>query len=260
MQVTFNPSYNVNQTKYSFKNNQKPSFKGAEKVAQEAAKKTGFYDGLSTWIGNHFTKHLVNSKLIGWLADKFKNSKNLYQHCLTMGSMITSGMYVYKTATNNNLDKDRRSTLAVNQGLTFLLSTAMAYSFDKVLNGLWENVIAKYAGHQINDEKFYDNFVKSNKEIKSANKILKSKGQKSDLKSLNTVSNALKENQLYKKMLPREKEVLKRRIGAMGILKTTLIFGFIYRYFVPVLVTKPTNALCEKYVQHKRNKKAEKAS
>ena len=40
----------------------------------------------------------------------------------------------------------------------------------------------------------------------------------------------------------------------MGLLRTMLVFGFVYRYFVPVVVTKPANWLCEKYLSHKKAK------
>ena len=40
----------------------------------------------------------------------------------------------------------------------------------------------------------------------------------------------------------------------MSPLRTMIVFGFVYRYFVPVVVTKPANILCEKYLAHKKAK------
>lgn len=40
----------------------------------------------------------------------------------------------------------------------------------------------------------------------------------------------------------------------MGPLKSIIVFGFVYRYFVPVAVTKPANKLCEMYLKHKKEK------
>jgi hypothetical protein len=275
MQVTFNPSLNSTRN-YEFKNRKDLTFTSlaqsttnvvkneAGEVLNKGVKKfiNERYEKMTDKIAKSFTAPIVGSKILMGLADKFKNSKNLFQHCLTTGSFITSSVYAYRTVSNENLDKDRRHTLAVNQGLTFLLSTIMNYSLDKALEGWWENVTAKYAGKMINDDKFYDNFVNKNNRIKADNKIAKSKGQKNEIKSLDTVSGALKSNDLYK-LLPEKgtkelsKELIKKRLSGMNILKKTLIFGFIYRYFVPVLVTKPTNALCEKYIENKQKKKAQ---
>ena len=47
---------------------------------------------------------------------------------------------------------------------------------------------------------------------------------------------------------------LKGKIKGMDLLRTMLVFGFVYRYFVPVVVTKPANLLCEKYLSHKKAK------
>lgn len=67
--------------------------------------------------------------------DKFVNDK-LTPHLLVLGSTILSGFYILKTLGNKDLDEEKRKTLAINQGLTYGVSTAMAYTFDGwVTNG-----------------------------------------------------------------------------------------------------------------------------
>lgn len=54
----------------------------------------------------------------------------LTSHLIVLGSTILSGFYVLKTINNKNMDEDKRKTLAINQGLVYVASTVMAYTFD----------------------------------------------------------------------------------------------------------------------------------
>lgn len=49
---------------------------------------------------------------------------------------------------------------------------------------------------------------------------------------------------------------LKIRSKGFGALRSILVFGFVYRFFVPLVVVKPTNWLCDKYLEHKKAKQA----
>ena len=151
MNVQFNTnSLNTNVRNYQNKSKQ-TSFtanplQNSTDVAKEMMKESNLfapflkaYDKFTDGIAKHITSRFVNSKPIIGLASKFKDSNNLFQHCLTVGSVITSGLYMEKTLTNDKLDKDRKKTLAVNQGLTFIVSTIGAYSLDKYVKGWWNN-------------------------------------------------------------------------------------------------------------------------
>ena len=59
------------------------------------------------------------------------------------------------------------------------------------------------------------------------------------------------------KLMPALSEELTTKVKGMGLLRSMLVFGFIYRFFVPVVVTKPANWLCDKYLSHKKAKNAE---
>ena len=91
--------------------------KAAVKTAEEKSSifkpLSDFYDRFTDSVTKHFTSKVVDSKPMNYIADKFKDSSNLFQHCLTIGSLITSGLYMEKTLTNDKLDKDRKQTLAI---------------------------------------------------------------------------------------------------------------------------------------------------
>ena len=95
---------------------------------------------------------LVNTKTMEYIVEKTKKhpwiEKNLTSHLIVFGSTILSAFYVLKTLKNKDLDEQKRKTLAINQGLTYGVSTAMAYTFDG-----W--VTKGY-------NKFVDNFKKAN--------------------------------------------------------------------------------------------------
>ncbi len=299
-------SYNINNQS-NVKNIKPQSFTAnlsaqvadaAEQVVEQVSKEksgffkpfTKFYDSITDKIAKHFTSKIVNSKPIIGLASKFKDSNNLFQHCLTVGSVITSGLYMEKTLTNDKLDKDRKNTLAVNQGLTWVLSTIGAYSLDKYLKTWWEGVTAKFVGLQLQDKNFEKDFKDIRAGIEHVNKALKNNAKadvnklaevaKNDIKMSDTAKllfdrNILKtikgsdgpvksipkiplnkfiDKLVKEKKIPAISTELSKKITGMGLLRSMLVFGFVYRYFVPVVVTKPANLLCEKYLAHKKAK------
>lgn len=69
--------------------------------------------------------------------------KNLTSHLIVTGSTMLSGFYMIKTLKNKQMDEDKRKTLAVNQGLVWLVSTVMAYTFDGWARGAFNENILK---------------------------------------------------------------------------------------------------------------------
>lgn len=281
MNITINSNTYANNRLYNQKQNNnsyKPNFKAnaastvsdaAEQILEKASKSesslfkpiTDAYEKMTDSIADKFTSKFVDSKPLDWLADKLKNSKNLFQHCLTIGSVITSGLYMQRTLTNKELDKDRKNTLAVNQGLTFAVSTVGAYALDKYVKGWWDNVTARFAGHLLGDNKFYSDYlankaavIKENKELLAASK---GSNIKPELKEMPSVIKSIENNSFYKSLLSNagdDAKTLMTKVKGMSPLRTMIVFGFVYRYFVPVVVTKPANILCEKYLAHKKAK------
>lgn len=281
MNITINSNTYANNRLYNQKQNNnsyKPNFKAnaastvsdaAEQILEKASKSesslfkpiTDAYEKMTDSIADKFTSKFVDSKPLNWLADKLKNSNNLFQHCLTIGSVITSGLYMQRTLSNKELDKDRKNTLAVNQGLTFAVSTVGAYALDKYVKGWWDNVTARFAGHLLGDNKFYSDYlankaavIKENKELLAASK---GSNIKPELKEMPSVIKSIENNSFYKSLLSNagdDAKTLMTKVKGMSPLRTMIVFGFVYRYFVPVVVTKPANILCEKYLAHKKAK------
>ena len=102
-------------------------------------------------------------KLINW-TDKHPIVKdNLLSHLLIFGSTLLSGFYVAKTLNNEKMDKDKRRTLAINQGATFIVSTIMAYTFDG------------WARKKFN-ENILTNFKLANKDVNNLKQLEKGMG------------------------------------------------------------------------------------
>lgn len=246
-------------TPYNNNRQYKPSFKGPEQVAKAASEGSKLfaplekaYDGFTDKVAEHVTSRFVNWKPLNWLADKLKNTDNLFQHCMTVGSVVTSGLYMQRTLANKDLDKDRRNTLAVNQGLTLVVSTAGAYALDKYIKGWWDNVTARFAGHLLNDKDFYEKFKKEKADVIRVNKDLKNSN--AELKSMPKVDKLVKGHSYYKSLSSKDADILLKKVKGMSPLRTMIVFGFVYRYFVPVAVTKPANKLCDMYLQKKQQK------
>lgn len=240
MELTVRPSY----MQPSFKAN---AAKQLETLYETGTKNSNFfepftkrYDKFTDSIAKNVTSKFVESKPIMFLAERFKNSKNLFQHTLTVGSLITSGLYMQRTYTNKKLDKDRRNTLVVNQGLTWGVSTAGAYMLDKYLKNWWDNVTARFAGHLLDDATFAQSYKQNKETLKAQEKGL---------------NDFIKQQQIFKDMLKEDRDILMKKVKGMGPLRTMIVFGFVYRFFVPVAVTKPANKLCEMYLANKNAKK-----
>lgn len=77
---------------------------------------------------------LLNTDTMYNLLEKTKNNKNLFNHLLTLGSTVLSGLYVIRTLTNKSLDEKKRNTLAINQGIVFGISTVMCYAVEGKMN------------------------------------------------------------------------------------------------------------------------------
>ena len=278
MNLTVNNTFSKSNEyqKQNYYSRQTPVFTGKAQAPEELVNKAmkdkskffkyfnEKYDKLTDSIADKFTSKIVESDWLTKLADRFKNSDNFYQHCLTIGSVITSGLYMQRTLANDKLDKDRKNTLAVNQGLTFAVSTVGAYALDKYVKGWWDNVTARFAGHLLGDGKFYENYLKQKQSITAENKKLiqdaKAKGVKPELKSLPKIGKLVEHHNYYKTLLKTSEadaKTLMTKVKGMSPLRAMIVFGFVYRYFVPVVVTKPANFLCEKYLAHKQSKAEE---
>ena len=334
------PQYN-NQTSQRAVNNTQ-SFTGVSQV----------YDAFCHGVGKHFDLKVLDNTLIDKFAGLVRNADNPVKHFLAVGSVITSGMYMHQTLTNKKMDKDRRQTLAVNQGFTLALSTLGAYTLDDKIKAWWkkkheqfiklsENGKAAWQGMEQKNAEILAEKIKNNNDIlskissgeikpelgaktnselfKMAKKFIKDdfdlkdeSGLKSFAKKLSdagiTVEKTADAKVFRKELTKKVKNILnggnaelKSKLKSViatedivrqlfepklnidqylekygkthvfnnlddlmkmskgfGILRSLVVFAFVYRFFVPLAVVKPTNWLCEKYLEYKKAKQAEK--
>ena len=337
MQITSNitPKFNNNLYKNNKQTNSayNPQFTGVSQM----------YDTFCHGVGKHFSSKVFDNGLIKGIAYLIRDSENAVKHFLTVGSVITSGMYMKQTLSNKKMDKDRRQTLAVNQGFTLILATLGAYTLDSKLKSWWskkheqfmklsdggkaawtgmENrnekiknankkinedltqkimsgeltpdfeikdnkALNKYARKFINSDKsgtFADRLknigisVEDPKDSKALAKKVKEIISKEDPKMLDELKKVVRAEDYIRKLMDPtlnidqylEKygknhvfdnlEQLKVRSKGFAALRSILVFGFIYRFFVPLAVVKPTNWLCEKYLEHKKQVESQKLS
>ena len=111
-----------------------------------------------------------------------------------------------RTLANDKLDKDRKNTLAVNQGLTFVVSTIGAYALDKYVKGWWDNVTARFARTLTWVMASFMKIICNKKQLinqenKSLKEAAKRLGQKPELKSVPKVTKLVEGHNYYKTLL-----------------------------------------------------------
>ena len=245
-----------------------PQFTGvatiAKEVASSAAQKAGWYDKFTEWIAKNYYARFYNSKAAKFIVDHTKSAKwdNMTTHMSALGSTLISGMYVVRTLQNENLDPEKRKTLAINDGLTWVLSTAGAYLLDSKLGNLCDKATTRFAANYLLDnpearrtDLFGEWHPKDLKQMmaewykhvkpesEEGQKLIRELGEKA-----------------YKNIREFNLDILKNKklttqIDGIGVLKSLFVFGMVYRYIVPVLVMKPANYIGRKI--HEKNAQKE---
>ncbi len=168
---------------------------------------TGWGDKVTDFTAKIYGKYIANSDRLRNFAEKASKKakvENVSNHFQVAGSAITSSAYMVSTMKNKDFDKDNARTLAINQGLGFLVPTAGAYITDHYIADIKKQIEYKYDAiheHRIAQQKL------TQAEKKEAMEKL---GKK--LKSVRAL---------------------------MGILTFTLI----YRYVTPVAITPVANKI-----------------
>ena len=248
----FRGGMNVNNSHPAFTGN--PVQTGEELVATVASKSKLFdpvqrlWDSFIGWGAKHIIAPFLNFKPIRWFADKTKNVDGMVNHYNAASSAAISGMYMKKTYDNDKLDKDRKNTLIINQGLVFAVSTACSYLLDGSLNGWWNNkVTPKYAGIFLNEQEKMADFIRQNEKITKFNKTASKEAKKALLNMKDYIKNEIKPDEL-------KMEALNKRLTGMDIAKKLFIFATVYRYLAPIIVTPIANRLGDKYLNYKKAK------
>ena len=266
-------------------NIQKTAFSGGAPVKSKLFKPvTKKYDELTDYIAKNYYSSFYRSKFAKWFLDKTKNVKNMTTHMSAVGATLISGMYTIRTLQNDKLDHEKRKTLAINDVMTWAISTTGAYLLDGKLAKWWDGVTTRFVANYLLDNpkakrsrtfgdwnpadinKFMGNWYEvKNKKIDALNKKIETeiangayKGSRKP--NLHHVENPVR----YKNIRDFNLDVLKNKhlttlIDGMGVLKSLFVFGMVYRYIVPVLVMKPANRIGA-YIHKKNAEKQEQNS
>lgn len=272
MQITQIQNYN-NTPKRAYITNQRtmaqPKFTGAASTAAVATEKTssGLYDKLGEWLAKNYYVKFYKSKAAKFIVDHTKGAfwNDMIKHMSAVGSTLISGMYVVKTLENDKLDPEKRKTLAINDGLTWLISTMGAYWLDGRLGERCNNAITRsVANHLLHNPDLKRKEVFGDWDPKNLKIMMKEwyNHVKPDSKAGQELLQKLGK-QSYSNILDFNVDVLQSpeittKIKGINALKSLFVFGMVYRYLVPVLVMKPANWIGE-YIHKKNAQKAQEA-
>ena len=269
MNITFQ-TYNLNnQSKRNIytANKTQPSFNAAlPNKSKYFSPFTKIRDNVIEGIAKHYYAKFLESRFAQWLASKAEKLDSVVDHMQFIGSAVISGMYMSQTLRNQNLDEEKRKTLAINQGLTFALSTLGAYYADNKIGNWWEKLTLKYADSQISSEKERleaKNHNKATSFVKGyniANEAAKQKfyaDQKAGLIKKNKKYSMLSVGKYINENCPDK--ILENRIYGMGIFRKLLVFGTIYRFISPVAVTPIANWIGNKFIYKEDQDKSSEA-
>lgn len=249
----FNSGYKYNNNSHSsnkISGLSTPSFKGGIDVPTESAlfnplKKA--LDKFTTGLSEKYTEKLYTSKLAKYLADK-ADKFNVVNHMQVIGSVIISGMYMTETLRNKQLDDDRKKTLALNQGLTFVLATLGSYTIDSKLANTWEKLMVKYASSEMNEK----DLVTKLKDFNAKEKAEFMAKQQNGLIPKDATFKSKKVLDYVSEKFPNT--TIEARLKGMSVLKSLLIFGTVYRFLSPVAVTPLATWIGNKFIHnHKVN-------
>lgn len=290
--ITLNTSYSTQNYNQKYR----PSFKGAD-IPRNSAFLAPFKRGFkktTDGITKGYSAKIFSSKLAAWLARR-DNIGSIVDHMQTLGSFVISGMYMTQTLRNKEMDDKRKKTLAINQGLTLVASTAIAYVFSNLFEKPWDKHIAIGYAQSNLPEHDVEKELKQH-QIKTANNYMKKHRDEEDLKGYLDKLNSdpkfekLKDNiDEYVKVHPEEKNLkilegyskfkkpnlvhfvenviekglddkpLTRRLNGLSALKSLIIFGSVYRFIGPVVVTPIASWIADKFI-HNGGTPAQKAN
>lgn len=206
-----------NEISFKGKNNNSKnnnvSFKGKPVDPEKAS---GLTKLLARWYGKPLLESETMKKISKNLA---KVPGDATSHMVVLGSLIQSSVYVNRTLSNKELDNDRKKTLAINQGLCFVIPTILGYIVDDAIKEKVKNIGYRYNGLM-------------NERIAS----LKAAGDKASAEKAAALA-----------------EGMGKKMKGVGTLARLASFTLIYRFLVPVLGTPIANKLGDKFFSKKSN-------
>lgn len=253
-----NVTLNTSNPNYSYRYNNKKNYAQAQSFGSGMPLQSAFLnpfkkgmDKLTDKIAQYYTGPIFSSRVTNWLAQK-DNVGSIVDHMQTIGSVVISGMYMTQTLRNQNMDEKRKKTLAVNQGLTLLASTGIAYLFSHWFLGPWNNKISMpYAAKKLNitTEQLEKDLNTHREKIKKL--YIEKHPDDAELKKFK------KPNLMHYVDKGLKDADLAGKLKGLDVLKSLIIFGSVYRFLGPVAVTPVANWIGDKlFGGSDKNKKA----
>jgi hypothetical protein len=174
MQVKpYNPNLNI------FKRHNAPEMKASDTTALALNRKNVSF-GINPSGSGSLAKTIINLKnkdylsgtgllahMFGWLSstkvvkesvDLLKD-RNYQRHIQAFVSILLSGFYMRDTMKSKKIEQEQKMPLAINQGITCLLSTIGAYSLDNYLDKKLDNLTEIFHIASISDKKVQKKFL-----------------------------------------------------------------------------------------------------
>jgi hypothetical protein len=237
------------------------------------------YDKFTDWIAKNYYVRFYNSNFAKSFIEHTKGPawNNMTTHMSALGSTLISGMYAIRTLQNDKLDPEKKKTLALNDVLTWGISTLGAYFLDAKLGDKCEHLTKRFVANYLLDHpnvkregtlgkwapKDIGTMMQKWPELMNARiDRINAKISSPDYKGARTLIQHVEAGK-SSNIRDFNLDVLKNKrlttlIDGIGVLKSLFVFGMVYRYVVPVLVMKPANIIGQ-YIHNKKaaNKAAE---
>lgn len=183
--------------------------------------KGAFGDKVAELFGKYYAKPMCDQKWLQSFSESLSGvSTMMTQHMATLGSLITSSVYMMRTLKNKDLDPEKRKTLSINQLLCFIIPTACAYGVDHYMKDFNKNMEYRYSG------------------LKEQQMAL---------------------GKLTPEECAKLKKSLGGKLKCFSALAGLATFTLIYRYITPVVITPIANKIGAK-INAKAKEKQEKAA
>jgi hypothetical protein len=182
------------------------------------------FKGLGDFVGKIFGKYYAVPMMeANWsrkVAEMLAGAKgSMTEHMATFGSAITSSVYMGRTLSNDELESDKKKTLAINQFLCFLIPTIAAYVVNSKLAGFNKRMEHRYAGLQ---------------------------------------KQKLALGEVTAEQAAKMKKLTSNRLKGFKTLASLGTFTLIYRYVTPVIITPIANAIGGYMNNKSKEKEAQK--
>ena len=170
---------------------------------QKGEKEVGW---LTKILAKTYGKFMLNNNPARNLSKKLTeiDKKDASRHFQVVGSLVTSSAYMAATLKNKDIEKKNGRTLAINQGLGFIIPTIAAYTVDSLLGSFNKTLEYAYSGK---------------------------------------VRKRIAEAKITQKEADIANEQLSRRLKGFRALMPIVTFTMIYRYIVPVAITPLANKM-----------------